>query len=75
MVKRLYDIPEVTIKKGVCKDVRALEKCLEGIAHTINVIVRCAQQQTKLTASELVARPTFVEEFENIRENVIKAVE
>ena len=73
-VRRLYDIPEVVIKKGVCKDTRLLEKCLEGIAHTINVIVRCAQQQTKLTASELVARPTYIEEMENIRDNVVKAI-
>ena len=74
LVKRLYDIPEVVIKKGVCRDTRQLEKCLEGIAHTINVLVRCAQHQTKLTASELVARPTYVEEMENIRSNVVKAI-
>lgn len=30
--------------------------------------------QTKLTATELMARPTYVEEFQNIRDNVNKAV-
>ena len=34
-----------------------------------------AQQQTKLTASELVLRPTYKEEFQNIRDNVHKAIQ
>ena len=32
------------------------------------------QKQTELTANELVSRPTYVEEFQNIRENVHKVV-
>ena len=38
------------------------------------MLVKCAQQQTKLTASELVSRPTYLEEFENIRDNYVKAI-
>ena len=40
----------------------------------MNELVKCAIQQTEVTASELIARPTYVEEFQNIRENLKKAI-
>ena len=41
---------------------------------TINKLVKGVQKQSKLTAKELIARPTYAEEFQNIRENVHKVV-
>ena len=41
----------------------------------LNTLLKMAQQQTKLTASELVLRPTYKEEFQNIRDNVHKAIQ
>ena len=56
------------------RDHRKLQRFLLEIERTVNKIIRGVQKQTELTATELVARPTYAEEFQNIRENVHKVV-
>ena len=40
----------------------------------LNKLLRSFQNLSKLTATELMARPTYAEEFQNIRSSVHKAV-
>ena len=37
-------------------------------------MIRGMKKQTELTAKELVGRPTYKEEFENVRHNVHKVI-
>lgn len=40
----------------------------------LNKLIVGVREQTKLTANELVLRPTFTEEFENLRDNMQERV-
>ena len=59
---------------GVVKDNKLMLKLLKEMCSNINTLTRCANMQTRITASELVARPTYVEEFQNIKDNVQVAI-
>ena len=54
----------------VWKDHKKLSKFLYEVHEAVNKILSACQQQTRLVANELVARPTYAEEFENIRSNI-----
>ena len=41
---------------------------------TMNKVIKGLQKQAELTAHELMQRPTYVEEFQNIRDNVHNVV-
>ena len=74
-IKELFKLGKpLRFTRGVWKDGQKLEKLLTDICKVVNVLVTCSQKQTRLTATELVARPTYVEEFMNIRDNVSKAI-
>ena len=62
------------LQSDAWKDHKKLTKFLSEVMTYINKIVKGCQLQTRLTASELVSRPTYAEEFQNIRENIHKAV-
>ena len=47
---------------------------LQKLTKTINKLIRGSQKFNNMTADQLVARPTYAEEFQNIRENVHKVV-
>ena len=64
----------IKVVPGVWKEGKKLEKLLTDICKVVNSLVTCSQKQTRLTATELVARPTYVEEFENLRDNINKAI-
>lgn len=54
----------------VWKDHKKLSKFLHEVHEAVNKMMTACQQQTRLVANELVARPTYAEEFENIRSNI-----
>ena len=74
LIDDFFDIKKIKFGPNVCKDSKKLEKLLSDMAKAINTIVKCCQQQTRLTATELVGRPTYVEEFNNIRDNINLAI-
>ena len=56
------------------RDSEKLTKFLEDVEITVNRLIKGVKKQTTMTSNELVARPTYAEEFQNIRENVHKVV-
>ena len=70
MVTELKDIQKLKVSSNDVKDSKLTLKLLKEMCFTINTLTRCANMQTRITASELVARPTYVEEFQNIKDNV-----
>ena len=70
MVPDLKEIEKLKVPTGVIKDSKKLTALLKEMCYTINTLTRCANIQTRITASELVARPTYVEEFQNIKDKV-----
>ena len=74
MVDELFEIQKLKCPMNVINDRKRLEHLLFDICKTVNALTKCAAQQTRLTATELRARPTYVEEMNNIRDNIHKAV-
>ena len=74
MVDDFFDIKPLKIPQDAWKDHKKLTRFLTEIQGTINRLVKACQVQSRLTANELVARPTYAEEFQNIRDSVHKAV-
>ena len=74
MVTDFFDLKPMTLPTEVWKDQKRLSRFLFEVHDQMNRLVKACQQQTRLTARELVARPTYAEEFENIRESVQKVV-
>lgn len=74
LIKDFIEIKKLKMGQGVWKDGKKVEKLLGELCSTVNRLVKGAIMQTKLTATELVARPTYAEEFANIKDNVNKAI-
>lgn len=74
MVDELFEIQKLKVVVNVTNDRKKLEKLLLDLCKTVNALTKCCAQQTRLTATELLARPTYVEELNNIRDNVNKAI-
>ena len=53
---------------------KRIKKFLEDVEKSFNKLLRGCIQLTEVTADEMVARPTYKEEFENIRHNVHKVI-
>ena len=51
-----------------------LRRFLQDVEAVVNKMIRGVQRQTQLTAEELTHRPTYQEEFKNVRENVHRVV-
>lgn len=56
------------------KDHKKLTRYLADVEDYVNKILRACQIQSRLIATELVARPTYAEEFQNIRNNVTDTI-
>ena len=74
MIDELFEIQKLKVPANCWKDSKRMEKLLLDICKTVNALTKCCAAQTRLTATELVARPTYVEELQNIRDNVNKAI-
>ena len=74
MVEDILDIRPLKLPNDAWKDHKKLTKFLQDVMLTVNRLIKGAQRQTKTTANELVARPTYAEEFANLRENVHKVI-
>ena len=47
---------------------------MKDVKDRINTLIRCCQQQTRLIANELTARPTYAEEFQSLKDNMKRVV-
>ena len=56
------------------KDQKKLARFINDVHIMMNKLLKACQQQSKLTAVELLARPTYSEEFQNLRSSLPKAV-
>ena len=52
------------------RDSKKLTRFLTEVETALNKLIEGTSKLTRLTASELVLRPTYVEEFENLRDNM-----
>ena len=67
LVDDFYEIKPFKVPPMSWKDGNKLQKLLEMLSHQMNRILKACVEQTQLTATELAARPTYIEEFNNIR--------
>ena len=74
MVEDFFELKPLKLPADAWKDYKKLTKFLSEVQVQLNLIVKACQIQTRLTATELVARPTYAEEFVNIRDKIHKAV-
>ena len=74
MVQDFFDMKPIKLPADAWKDHKKLTRFLGEVHEYLNRIVRACQMQTRLMATELVARPTYAEEFQNINGNLHKAV-
>lgn len=70
MVSPLFDLDKISVPKGASRDGKKLENFLEEMCQLMNALVRCAIKQTRLSAREFIARPTFADQFQDIRANL-----
>ena len=63
MVDELFEVQKLKVPANCWKDSKRMEKLLLDICKTVNALTKCAAIQTRLTATELMARPTYVEEL------------
>jgi len=74
MIQDFFDMKPIKLPADAWKDHKKLTRFLGEVHEYLNRLVRACQMQTRLMATELVARPTYAEEFQNIRGNMAKAV-
>ena len=74
LIQDFFELKELDKPTEAWKDQRKLSKFLYGIHEVVNTLIRACQQQSRLVANELIARPTYAEEFQNIRKDVHKVV-
>ena len=74
IVSTLMELRAVHLEDNAIKDPKRLQRFLEQVEKAINKLIRGCQRQTILTADELISRPTFKEEFDNIRNQNSKVV-
>ena len=74
IVDEFFDMKPLKLPPDAWKDHKKLTRFLGEVQTYVNKLVKACQIQSRLTATELVARPTYSEEFQNIRDNVHKAV-
>ena len=60
----------ITKPVDVIKDSKRLSNCIYEMLDHINLILKACQAQSRLVANELIARPTYAEEFMNLRNNL-----
>ena len=67
-------IKPIKMATDTSRDAKKLQRFLTDLRDNQNLLIKACQAQTKLTATELVARPTYEEELHNIQANMFKAV-
>ena len=74
LVDEFFDMKPLVMPTDTGKDQKKLGRFLYDVQRTINRLLMGCKQLSRLTATELVARPTYTEEFQNIRDNVHEIV-
>ena len=74
IIDTVQSLQTLVLPSEVGQDKKQLAFFLQNVTKTINKIIRGMQKLNNMTADQLVARPTYAEEFQNIRENVHKVV-
>ena len=70
----IMETPSLNLPAEAWRDHKKLTKFLKDVTVTVNKLIKGCQEQSKVFAIELINRPTYAEEFQNIRDNVHKAV-
>ena len=74
MVEELLNLKTMRMPTDIARDMKKLTKFLSDFTEQYNKLIKGIAKFNRLTAAELIARPTYAEEFQNIRENVHKVV-
>ena len=70
IVEEFFAINPLKLPANAWKDHKKLTRFLQDVTDYVNKIIRACQIQSRLIATELVARPTYAEEFQNIRNKI-----
>ena len=68
------DTKALRLPQDCTRDMKRIKSFLEDVEKNFNKLLRGCQQLTEVIADEMIARPTYKEEFENIRHNVNKVI-
>ena len=74
LIDDLLELKPLKVPQDISRDVKKLTKFLMEMSEQFNRMIKGVQKFNRLAAGELIARPTYAEEFQNIRENVNKVV-
>ena len=74
IIDTISSLQSLTLPPEVGSDRKQLTIFLNNVVKFVNKLARGVQKLNNMTAEQLVARPTYAEEFQNIRENVHKVV-
>lgn len=69
-VEELVGLDPIKLPHEVARDAKRLARFLENLEGTINKLIIGVKQHQRLIARELVIRPTYLEEAENLRDNL-----
>ena len=78
-IKKLYineivDLEPLKLPDEAWRDHKKLTRFLESVEFIVNKMMIGAKEQMRLTAKELVARPSYSEEFANLRDNINETI-
>ena len=74
LIDDILELKPLRVPQDIQRDVKKLSKFLNEMSDQFNRMIKGVQKFNRLTAGELIARPTYAEEFQNIRENVNKVI-
>lgn len=63
IVSELMDLKAHKVPNDIHRDAKKLAKFLEDLTDSFNKLVKGVQRFNRISASELMARPTYAEEF------------
>ena len=73
-VQEFMKIKPIKMALDTSRDAKKLQRVLMDLRDNQELLIKACQAQTRLTATELIARPTYEEELQNIQANMFKAV-
>ena len=70
IIEELMDFEPLKVPTDFSRDIKKLTKFLTEVQEKFNKLLRGVQRFNKVTARELMARPSYTEAFESIRGNI-----
>ena len=74
MIPEIMDLTPLKVPGDIQRDVKKLTQYLKDLTDSFNKLMKGVQRFNKISANELMARPTYAEEFQNIRDGVNKVI-